>query len=209
MVLPPLSSPTKKKNREDHDQHHEEEVDDCYTLLKSTVKEKENQKNVNNLENNIHPLLNRSGEFSCGGGGGGGGNVVSDSEESMSFHASRARRQRILSGQRFSLLLHDSNYNEDNSNEYNAGAIFRGISNTPPSSAENELNDASKNIIIDRGSNHINSAAWQARQVRMARLRMNRGERKKTSSRPTIEPEGKVIRAVDSLVACYSDENSI
>jgi hypothetical protein len=234
-------STRKKKKREDdhqHHQHHDEEVDDCYPSLNnsnkltnyeellqslqsssSSVSKIESMKNDHNPENDIHALLDRSGDFSCGDGG----DAVSDSDESMSLRASQARKQRIVSAQRFSLLPHDSDKDEyDDVNVYNScnsvnsdGVNFRGISNSPPSLAvigaiacENELSDASKKHITDisSNSNHINSA-WQARQVRMARLRMSRGEHEKPS--PTLEPEDKVIRAIDSIVTCYSDENSV
>lgn len=230
-------STKKKKKREDHNQHHEGEVDDCYpSLINSDEVLKFNElqslqsplkeivkKNDNNPEENIHPFLDRNGDISCGSSGGDiNDDVVSDSEASMSLRASQARKQRILSGQRFSLLLHDSDkdeYDDDNvynsyNRENNADVIFRSVSNSPSSSeatgiiaCESQLTDASKNIIIERCCIHINSA-WQARQVRMARLRMSRGEQEKPSL--TLEPEGKIFRATDNLVvACYSDENSI
>jgi len=232
-------STRKKKKREDdhHHRQHDGEVDDCYPSLNnsneltnyeellqslqssSSVSEIDSMKNDHNPENDIHALLDRSGDFSCGDGG----DAVSDSDESMSLRASQARKQRIVSAQRFSLLPHDSNKDEyDDVNVYNScnsvnsdGVNFRGISNSPPSLAvigaiacENELSDASKKHITDisSNSNHINSS-WQARQVRMARLRMSRGEQEKPS--PALEPEGKIIRAIDSIVTCYSDENSI
>jgi hypothetical protein len=218
------SSTRKKKKREDHhhQHHHDGEVDDCYPSLNhsdevstydelqslqssSPVKEIESKKYDHNSENDIHQLLEKSGDISFGSSSGDGGDVVSDYDESMSLRASQARKQRILSAQRVSLLPHDSDKDEYNDD-------FRGITNSPPSLAvtglvacENQLHDASKDSNIDRNSNHINSA-WQARQVRMARLRMSRGEQEKPS--PTLEPEGKIFRAIDSVVA-YSDENSI
>lgn len=236
---PRMTISTKKKKREDnhHHQHHDGEVDDCYPSLNnsneltnyeellqslqssSSVSEIDSMKNDHNPENDIHALLDRSGDFSCGDGG----DAVSDSDESMSLRASQARKQRIVSAQRFSLLPHDSDTDDDNVynscngvNSVNSdGVNFRGISNRPPSLAvigaiacENELSDASKKHITDisSNSNHINSA-WQVRQVRMARLRMSRGEQEKPS--PALKPEGKIIRAIDSIVTCYSDENSI
>jgi hypothetical protein len=222
-----ISTKTKKK-REDHHHHHQHhhdgEVDDCYPSLNnsdevstyeelqslqpsSPEKEIESKKYDHNSEyDDIHQLLEKSGDISFGSSSGYGGDVVSDSDESMSLRASQARKHRIVSAHRVSLLPHNSDTDEYDDD-------FRGITNSPPSLAvtglvtcENQLNDASKDSNIDRNSNHINSA-WQARQVRMARLRMSRGEQEKPS--PTLEPEGKIIRSIDSVVACYSDENSI
>ncbi|KAL3762267.1 hypothetical protein ACHAW5_006376 [Stephanodiscus triporus] len=77
----------------------------------------------------------------------------------------------------------------------------------------------------DRIANH-NNLAWQARQVRMARLRMIRGLETPSTEAATatmatveignklsgtkVEPEGLIVRANDrSFSECYSDESSI
>ena len=184
-------------------------------------------------EEECRPSLNESGDHCTI-------RTVSDSEESLSARAARVRRQRILSEQRRFLeggvdvggpslpdKFFDYGANDDvpdrhyNINKNGRDCVSdRGINNRPPPSAI-VMTYGHSNRSVDNNSDYNadqNNFAWQARQVRMARLRMGSETlpaEAATASVATVsgaklEPEERIVRKDSTLSACYSsDESSI
>jgi hypothetical protein len=190
-------------------------------------------------EEECRPSLNESGDHCTI-------RTVSDSEESLSARAARVRRQRILSEQRRFVeggvdvggpSLPDKFMDDDDNddvpdrhykiNKNGRDCVSdRGINNRPPPSAIVMTYGHDKNISnrsVDNNSDHNaeqNNFAWQARQVRMARLRLVRGSETLSAEAATasvstvsgakLEPGGRIVRKDSTLSACYSsDESSI
>ena len=192
--------------------------------------------NGSNREDERRPSPDESDDHSISGNISVGG--VSDSEESLSARAARARRQRISSETRLGgplpsfsrpVLLSDDFADDDDNddlpdrrhkNENGRDNVpDRGINNRLPPSAivmpyGNEKDCSTRTVDRngDRIANH-NNLAWQARQVRMARLRMIRGLETPSTEAATatmatveignklsgtkVEPEGLIVRAND------------
>ncbi len=161
---------------------------------------------------------------------------ISDSEESLSARAARVRRQRILSEQRRFLEggvdvggpsltdeFMDYGDNDDVPDRHHKikkngrdCVSDRGINNRPPPSAILMTYGSDKNISnrsVDYNGDHDadqNNFAWQARQVRMTRLRSGHVATGDKLSGAKLEPEGRIIRKDSAISACYSsDESSI
>ena len=168
------------------------------------------------------------------------------------MRAARVRRKRILSEQRRLLQggvdvdalpplfsrpvpLSDDDmpdYLTKNENENGQSCVSdRGINNRPPPSAivmtcgdNNSSSFRGVDHVTDRNANH-NNFAWQARKVRMARLRMINGNENPPTEAPAATvaimatdskhisnrlPVGSIVRADDdNILACDGDESSI
>lgn len=161
-----------------------------------------------------------------------GDKVASEAEESFSSRAARARRNRILSKRQHTQPLenHEAATPPSHSKPLPpsfhidepkpiAGAyvatMVEGINNrSPPSTKTNGGGSR-----IERGGD--DTVAWHARKVRMARLRMNRGQAAAmadsgaedvdaTENGPEAKEDDIIRRAQGGgIVSCNSDEDSI
>lgn len=126
--------------------------------------------------------------------------AASDAEESFSSRAARARRNRLLSKSNRQQQLDVSGDDDENNN---AGVPVKegGINNIrpPPSSKVSEA------TADDQYDNSSQSTAWQARKVRMARLR-NMKKSIEQEEHPFDNDGGEVIRAGDGMIDCISSD---
>jgi len=154
-------------------------------------------------------------------------NHHSGAEESISSRAARARRNRILSKQG----EHEHPTQKDDgvgdpviaslptisvpTKRSKPEVVDRGMNNRPPPSVVIVTDGDGKGSNKSEQYESTKSAAWQARKVRMARLRMIRGHTEQQQDEDDNhtnnedDDEEEVIRADGVVLACSDDEDSI
>ena len=153
------------------------------------------------------------------------GGMISDAEESFSSRAARARRNRLLSKQQrvhavsgnipTTTTMPSNTMSVQPIHPIHVVHVDRGMNNRRPPTERVEEGGKNGNTEQHNG----NTAAWEARKVRMARLRMIRHHHKQradNAATTSLDPEGSdnnneaIIRADGIMLDCSSDgEDSI
>jgi len=151
-------------------------------------------------------------------------NHHSGAEESISSKAARARRNRILSkrGEHEHPIQNGDSVGDlviaslpVSAKRSKPEVVDRGMNNRPPPSVVIVTDGDGKGGNKSEQYESTESAAWQARKVRMARLRMIRGhtyqQQDENDNHTNNEDDNdeEVIRADGIVLACSDDEDSI